>query len=124
MTTTNNKTALTTRQALGFIGAGVATLVGFIPLAIRATGGAIETLDSKLLDNSLRDDSVMDQLLGQSRVHDQLVNITKGYAAGMLENTTIKSKARALLDDEEEVIVTPNQAKTEEVKKEESLFNK
>lgn len=124
MTTTNNKTALTTRQALGFIGAGVATLVGFIPLAIRATGGAIETLDSKLLDNSLRDDSVMDQLLGQSRVHDQLVNITKSYAAGMLENTTIKSKARALLDDEEEVIVTPNQAKTEEVKKEESLFNK
>ena len=124
MTTVNNTTALTTRQALGFIGAGVATLVGFIPLAIRATGGAIETLDSKLLDNSLRDDSVMDQLLGQSRVHDQLVNITKGYAAGMLENTTIKSKARALLDDEEEVIVTPNQAKTEEVKKEESLFNK
>ena len=62
MTTVNNTTALTTRQALGFIGAGVATLVGFVPLAIRATGGAIETLDSKLLDNSLRDDSVMDQL--------------------------------------------------------------
>lgn len=124
MTTTNNKTALTTRQALGFIGAGVATLVGFVPLAIRATGGAIETLDSKLLDNSLRDDSVMDQLLGQSRVHDQLVNITKGYAAGMLENTTIKSKARALLDDEEEVIVTPNKSKAEEVKKDESIFNK
>ena len=48
MTTVNNKTALTTRQALGFIGAGVATLVGFVPLAIRATGGAIETLDSKI----------------------------------------------------------------------------
>jgi hypothetical protein len=123
MTTVNNTTALTTRQALGFIGAGVATLVGFIPLTIRATGGAIETLDSKLLDNSLRDDSVMDQLLGQSRVHDQLVHMAKGYAAGMLENTTIKSKASSLLD-EEEVIVTPNQAKTEEVKKEESLFNK
>lgn len=103
MTTTNNKTTLTTRQALGFIGAGVATLVGFVPLAIRATGGAIETLDSKLLDNSLRDDRLVDQLLGQSRVHDQLVNITKGYAAEMLNNTTIKSKARALLDDEEEV---------------------
>ena len=125
MTTTNNKTTLTTRQALGFIGAGVATLVGFIPLAIRATGGAIETLDSKLLDNSLRDDSVMDQLLGQSRVHDQLVHMTKGYAAGMLENTTIKSKARALLDEEEEeeVIVTPNKTKAEEVKKDESIFN-
>ena len=125
MTTTNNKTALTTRQALGFIGAGIATLVGFVPLAIRATGGAIETLDSKLLDNSLRDDSVMDQLLGQSRVHDQLVNLTKGYAAGMLENTTIKSKARALLldDEEEEVIVTPNKSKAEEVKKDESIFN-
>ena len=103
MTTTTNKNTLTTRQALGFIGAGIATLVGFVPLAIRATGGAIETLDTKLLDNSLRDDSVMDQLLGQSRVHDQLVNLTKGYAAGMLENTTIKSKARALLDEEEEV---------------------
>ena len=104
MTTVNNKTTLTTRQALGYIGAGFATLVGFVPLAIRATGGAIETLDSKLLDNSLRDDSVMDQLLGQSRVHDQLVNMTKGYAAGMLENTTIKSKARALLDEEEEEV--------------------
>lgn len=124
MTTVNNKTALTTRQALGFIGAGVATLVGFVPLAIRATGGAIETLDSKLLDNSLRDDSVMDQLLGQSRVHDQLVNITKNYAAGMLDNTTIKSKSRSLLDeDEEEVIVTPNKSKAEEVKKDESIFN-
>ena len=123
MTTVNNKTALTTRQALGFIGAGVATLVGFVPLAIRATGGAIETLDSKLLDNSLRDDSVMDQLLGQSRVHDQLVNITKNYAAGMLENTTIKSKANSLLDEEEEVIVTPNKTKAEEVKKDESIFN-
>ena len=122
MTTTNNKTALTTRQALGFIGAGVATLVGFIPLAIRATGGAIETLDTKLLDNSLRDDSVMDQLLGQSRVHDQLVNLTKGYAAGMLENTTIKSKANSLLD-EEEVIVTSSKTKVEEVKKDESIFN-
>ena len=125
MTTVNNKTALTTRQALGFIGAGVATLVGFIPLAIRATGGAIETLDSKLLDNSLRDDSVMDQLLGQSRVHDQLVNITKNYAAGMLDNTTIKSKSRSLLldEEEEEVIVTPNKTKAEEVKKDESIFN-
>ena len=133
MTTTNNKTALTTRQALGFIGAGVATLVGFVPLAIRATGGAIETLDSKLLDNSLRDDSVMDQLLGQSRVHDQLVHVAKGYAAGMLENTTIKSKADAIVNDEEiivtpkakaeEVIVTPNKSKAEEVKKDESIFN-
>ena len=125
MTTKNNTTALTTRQALGFIGAGVATLVGFVPLAIRATGGAIETLDSKLLDNSLRDDSVTDQLLGQSRVHDQLVHMAKGYAAGMLDNTTIKSKSRSLLDDEEEeeVIVTPNKSKAEEVKKDESIFN-
>lgn len=120
MTTVNNKTALTTRQALGFIGAGVATLAGFIPLAIRATGGAIETLDSKLLDNSLRDDSVMDQLLGQSRVHDQLVHIAKGYAAGMMENTTIKSKSSSLLDEEEEVIVTPNSTN----KADESIFNK
>ena len=125
MTTTNNKTAtaLTTRQALGFIGAGVATLVGFVPLAIRATGGAIETLDSKLLDNSLRDDRITDQLLGQSRVHDQLVHMAKGYAAGMLENTTIKSKASSLLDEEEEVIVTPSKTKAEEVKKDESIFN-
>lgn len=126
MTTTNSTTAtaLTTRQALGFIGSGVATLAGFIPLAIRATGGAIETLDSKLLDNSLRDDSVMDQLLGQSRVHDQLVHMAKGYAAGMLENTTIKSKSSSLLDDEEEeVIVTTNKTKAEEVKKDESIFN-
>ena len=125
MTTTNNTsaTALTTRQALGFIGAGVATLVGFVPLAIRATGGAIETLDSKLLDNSLRDDSITDQLLGQSRVHDQLVHMAKGYAASMLENTTIKSKASSLLDEEEEVIVTPSKTKAEEVKKDESIFN-
>ena len=125
MTTVNNKTALTTRQALGFIGAGAAALVGFIPLAIRATGGAIETLDSKLLDNSLRDDSLTDQLLGQSRVHDQLVHMAKGYAAGMLDNTTIKSKSRSLLDEEEEeeVIVTPNKTKAEEVKKDESIFN-
>lgn len=123
MTTVNNKTALTTRQALGFIGAGVATLVGFVPLGIRALGGAVETLDSKLLDNSLRDDSVMDQLLGQSRVHDQLVNLTKGYASDMLSNSTIKNKARALLDEEEEVIVTPNKSKAEEVKKDESIFN-
>ena len=121
MTTKTNTTALTTRQALGFIGAGVATLVGFVPLAIRATGGAIETLDSKLLDNSLRDDSVMDQLLGQSRVHDQLVHMAKGYAAGMLENTTIKAKADAIINDEE-IIVTPK-AKAEEVKKDESIFN-
>ena len=124
MTTVNNKTALTTRQALGFIGAGAAALVGFVPLAIRATGGAIETLDSKLLDNSLRDDSITDQLLGQSRVHDQLVNMTKAYAAGMLDNTTIKSKSRSLLDeDEEDVIITPNKSKAEEVKKDESIFN-
>lgn len=123
MTTANNKTALTTRQALGFIGAGVATLVGFVPLAIRATGGAIETLDSKMLDNSLRDDSVMDQLLGQSRVHDQLVHMAKGYAAGMLENTKIKQdKANDIVNDEE-IIVTPNKAKAEEVKKDESIFN-
>ena len=123
MTTVNNKTTLTTRQALGYIGAGFATLVGFVPLAIRATGGALETLDSKLLDNSLRDDSVTNQLLGQSRVHDQLVHMAKGYAAGMLENTTIKSKASSLLDEEEEVIVTPNKSKAEEVKKDESIFN-
>lgn len=123
MTTVNNKTALTTRQALGFIGAGAATLVGFVPLGIRALGGAIETLDTKLLDNSLRDDSITDQLLGQSRVHDQLVHIAKGYAAGMLENTTIKSKSSSLLDDEEEVIVPDNKSKAEEVKKDESIFN-
>ena len=120
---TNNKTVLTTRQAIGYIGAGVATLVGFVPLAIRATGGAIETLDSKMLNNSLRDDTVLDQLLGQSRVHDQLVNVAKGYAAGMLENTTIKQdKADAIVNDEE-IIVTPNKTKAEEVKKDESIFN-
>lgn len=125
MTTTTNttKTTLTTRQAIGYIGAGIATLVGFVPLAIRATGGAIETLDNKLLDNSLRDDRVMDQLLGQSRVHDKMVNLAKGYAAGMLENTTIKSKAKSLLDEEEEVTITPNKTKAEEVKKDESIFN-
>ena len=106
MKNTNNTSAttLTTRQALGYIGAGIATLAGFVPLAIRATGGAIETLDSKMLDNSLRDDSVMDQLLGQSRVHDQLVHMTKAYATSMLENTTIKSKADALFDVEEEEV--------------------
>ena len=120
---TNNKTVLTTRQAIGYIGAGVATLVGFVPLAIRATGGAIETLDNKMLNNSLRDDTVLDQLLGQSRVHDQLVNVAKGYAAGMLENTTIKQdKADAIVNDEE-IIVTPNKTKAEEVKKDESIFN-
>lgn len=122
MTTVNNKTALTTRQALGFIGAGVATLVGFVPLAIRATGGAIETLDSKLLDNSLRDDKVLDQLLGQSRVHDQLVHMAKGYAAGMLENTKIKQDKADDIVNDEEIIVTPK-AKAEEVKKDESIFN-
>ena len=123
MTTTNNKTALTTRQALGFIGAGVATLVGFVPLAIRATGGAIETLDSKILDNSLRDDSVMDQLLGQSRVHDQLVNMAKGYAAGMLDNTTIKqTKAEDDLSDVD-FTVTPNKTKEEKVDNSEEIYN-
>ena len=45
----------------------------------------------------------MDQLLGQSRVHDQLVHMTKAYATSMLENTTIKSRADALFDVEEEV---------------------
>lgn len=124
MTTTTNTTAttLTTRQAIGYIGAGVATLVGFVPLAIRATGGAIETLDNKLLDNSLRDDKVLDQLLGQSRVHDQLVHMAKGYAAGMLENTKIKqTKAEDDLSDID-FIVTPK-TKAEEVKKDESIFN-
>lgn len=117
MTTTNNTTALTTRQALGYIGAGVATLVGFVPLAIRATGGAIETLDSKMLNNSLRDDKVLDQLLGQSRVHDQLVHMAKGYAAGMLENTKIKqTKAE---DDLSDVDFTVTPSKT----KDESIFN-
>ena len=124
MTTTTNttQTALTTRQALGFIGAGVATLVGFVPLAIRATGGAIETLDSKLLDNSLRDDSLIDQMLGQSRVHDQLVYMAKGYAAGMLENTKIKQEKADDIVNDEEIIVTPK-TKAEEVKKDESIFN-
>lgn len=123
MTTNTTKTALTTRQAIGYIGAGIATLVGFVPLAIRATGGAIETLDNKLLDNSLRDDKVVDQLLGQARVHDQLVYMAKGYAAGMLENTKIKQdKADSLVNDEE-IIVTPNKTKAEEVKKDESIFN-
>ena len=119
MTTVNNKTALTTRQALGFIGAGAATLVGFVPLGIRALGGAIETLDSKLLDNSLRDDKVLDQLLGQSRVHDQLVHIAKGYAAGMLDNTTIKAKTKSAFDRAEaEVEAEAKEAEqtTEEVK--------
>lgn len=126
MTTTTNttKTTLTTRQAIGYIGAGVATLVGFVPLAIRATGGAIETLDNKLLDNSLRDDKVVDQLLGQARVHDRLVHMAKGYAAGMLENTKIKQdKAEEDLSGIEDFIVTPNKTKAEEVKKDESIFN-
>ena len=125
MTTTTNTTAttLTTRQAIGYIGAGVATLVGFVPLAIRATGGAIETLDSKMLNNSLRDDSVMDQLLGQSRVHDKLVNMAKVYAAGMLENTKIKQDKADDIVKDEEIIVTPSKTKAEEVKKDESIFN-
>lgn len=123
MTTNTTKTALTTRQAIGYIGAGIATLVGFVPLAIRATGGAIETLDNKLLDNSLRDDKVMDQLLGQARVHDQLVYMAKGYAAGMLENTKIKQDKANSIINAEEIIVTPNKTKAEEVKKDESIFN-
>ena len=88
------------------------------------------------LDNILRDDSVMDQLLGQSRVHDQLVHMAKGYTASMLENTKIKQDqakedlagikdfiVTPIKPKAEEIIVTPNKTKEEEVKKDEYMFN-
>ena len=120
---TNNKTVLTTRQAIGYIGAGITALVGFVPLGIRVLGGVIEEVDDKFLDNSLRDDRMIDLGLGQARVHDQIVKTTKNYAIDMFKDTTIKSKSRLLLDEDEEVIVTPSKTKAEEVKKDESIFN-
>ena len=71
------------------------------------------------LDNILRDDKVLDQLLGQARVHDQL----KDYTLNMLENS--KSKASKLLDvEEDEVVATPTVTKAEKVTtKDESIFN-
>ena len=41
----------------------------------------------------------------------------------MLENTKIKQNKADTIVNDEEIIVTPNKAKAEEVKKDESIFN-
>lgn len=105
--TTVNKN-LNTRQSIGMIASAAAAIIGFIPVTVRAAGNAIEGVDQRWLNNSLKEDSFRDQLLGQSQLHDKVITITKQAVINSFNESKVKANQDEVMFDD--VIVTPNQS--------------
>ena len=113
-TTATSTTVLNTRQSVDMILKSASFIAGLIPVTVRAAGNSIHQLDLTYADGKLSDSSYTDLLLGQSSVHDELIQYGKESIKSMIDSTKVSSTNK-----EEEVI-----EKFAEALKEGFKFNK
>ena len=91
--TTNNTTtattsiALNTRQSVDMILKSTAFIAGLIPVTVRAAGNSLHQLDLTYTNGQLSDSGYKDLLLGQSSVHDELIQYGKDSIKSMIESS-------------------------------------
>ena len=96
--TTNNTTTTTvilnTRQSLDMLFKSASFVAGLIPVTVRAAGNSIHQLDLTYANGQLSDSNYKDLLLGQSSVHDQMIQYGKESIKSMIDSTKVSSTTK------------------------------
>ena len=90
-TTTTTTTILNTRQSVDMLMKSASFIAGLIPVTIRAAGNSIHQLDLTYTNGQLSDSGYKDLLLGQSQVHDQMINYGKESIKNLIDSTKVSS---------------------------------
>ena len=90
-TTTTTTTILNTRQSVDMLMKSASFIAGLIPVTVRAAGNSLHQLDLTYADGKLSDSSYKDLLLGQSSVHDQIIQYGKESIKSMIDSTKVSS---------------------------------
>lgn len=95
MTTINNTTATTTtlntRQSVDMLLKSASFIAGLVPVAVRAAGNSVHQLDLTYANGQLSNSNYKDLLLGQSTVHDQMIQYGKDSIKSMIESSKANS---------------------------------
>ena len=93
-TATSTSTVLNTRQSVDMILKSASFLAGLVPVTVRAAGNSIHQLDLTYADGQLSDSNYKDLLLGQSSVHDQMIQYSKESIKSMIDSTKVSSTTK------------------------------
>ena len=93
-TATSTSTILNTRQSVDMILKSASFIAGLIPVTVRAAGNSIHQIDLTYADGQLSDSSYKDLLLGQSSVHDQMIQYGKDSIKSMIDSTKVSSTTK------------------------------
>ena len=93
-TATSTSTILNTRQSVDMILKSASFLAGLVPVTVRAAGNSIHQLDLTYADGQLSDSNYKDLLLGQSSVHDQMIQYGKESIKSMIDSTKVSSTTK------------------------------
>ena len=93
-TATSTSTILNTRQSVDMILKSASFIAGLIPVTVRAAGNSIHQLDLTYADGQLSDSNYKDLLLGQSSVHDQMIQYGKESIKSMIDSTKVSSTTK------------------------------
>ena len=91
-TATSTSTVLNTRQSVDMILKSASFIAGLIPVTVRAAGNSIHQLDLTYADGKLSDSGYKDLLLGQSEVHNQIIQYGKESIKSLIDSSTASSK--------------------------------
>ena len=93
-TATSTSTVLNTRQSVDMILKSASFLAGLVPVTVRAAGNSIHQLDLTYADGKLSDSSYKDLLLGQSEVHNEIIQYGKESIKSLIDSTKVSSTTR------------------------------
>ena len=93
-TATSTSTVLNTRQSVDMILKSASFIAGLIPVTVRAAGNSIHQLDLTYANGQLSDSGYKDLLLGQSSVHDQMIQYGKESIKSMIDSTKVSSTTK------------------------------
>ena len=95
-TATSTSTVLNTRQSVDMILKSASFIAGLIPVTVRAAGNSIHQLDLTYANGQLSDSNYKDPLLGQSSVHDQMIQYGKESIKSMIDSTKVSSTTKKM----------------------------
>ena len=93
-TATSTSTVLNTRQSVDMLLKSASFLAGLVPVTVRAAGNSIHQLDLTYADGKLSDSSYKDLLLGQSEVHNEMIQYGKESIKSLIDSTKVSSTTK------------------------------
>ena len=93
-TATSTSTVLNTRQSVDMILKSASFLAGLVPVTVRAAGNSIHQLDLTYANGQLSDSGYKDLLLGQSEVHNQMIQYGKESIKSLIDSTKVSSTTK------------------------------